>query len=88
MTIAQTLRFISFAMALAISLSVMLFPFLLRHVPQTRLHSALAVVMLGTAGAMIHGIGYTPDDKLFRILFGPAIAWALVFAGAFWLLQG
>jgi predicted membrane protein len=66
----------------------MLFPFLLRHVPQTTLHTALPVLMLGAAGAMVHGIGFTPDHKLFRVLFGPATAWALVFVGAFWLLPG
>ena len=88
LTMPRTLRFISFATALAISISVMLFPFLLRHVQPTSLHSALPVLMLGVAGAMVYGIGYTPDRKFLRILFSPVCSWALILAGAWWLVQG
>ncbi|KWV59306.1 hypothetical protein AS156_32085 [Bradyrhizobium macuxiense] len=76
------LRGASFAVALAASLALMLCPFLLRHVPQERLHTALPVLMLGVAGAFVHGIGYRPDSPLLRILFGPACAWTLMLAGA------
>lgn len=87
MSVARTFRYISFAAALAISISLMLFPFLLNHVQQSKLHAALPVLMLGTAGAMIYGIGYRPDHRFLRIIFSPACTWALIFAGAFWLVQ-
>jgi predicted membrane protein len=82
----RAMRTASFAAALAASLALMLFPFLLRHVPETRLHSALPILMFGVAGAFIYGIGYTPDNKLFRILFGPICAWSMIIAGAALLL--
>jgi predicted membrane protein len=75
----------SFITALAASVALMLFPFLLRHVQETRLHSALPIMLLGVAGSFIHGIGYTPDNRLLRILFGPACAWAMMTSGTFLL---
>ena len=81
-TVAAAVRAASFAAALAVSVALMLFPFLLRHVAEARLHTALPVLMLGVAAAFVHGIGYRPDGALLRILFGPACAWALMLAGA------
>ena len=79
---AQWVRTISFIVALAASVTLMLFPFLLRHVPPNRVHAALPVVLFGLAGAFVHGVGYRPDNKLLRILFGPLCAWLLVAGGA------
>jgi predicted membrane protein len=81
----RAIRTASFAAALAASLALMLFPFLLRHVPETRLHSVLPLLLLGVAGAFVYGIGYRPDNRLFQILFGPVCAWGLMIGGA-WLL--
>jgi predicted membrane protein len=75
---ARAIRAASFFAALAISLALMLFPFLLRHVPGTRLHSALPVMLFGVAGALVHGIGFVPDNRPLRVLFGPACAWLLM----------
>lgn len=75
----------SLAAALAASLALMLFPFLLRHVPETRLHSALPVMLIGVAGALVYGIGYRPDNRLLRMLFGPVCAWTLIVGGT-WML--
>jgi predicted membrane protein len=83
MTLAM--RTASFTAALAASLVLTLFPFLLRHVPETRLHSALPLLLLGVAGAFIYGIGYRPDNRLLRVLFGPVCAWALMIGGI-WML--
>jgi predicted membrane protein len=82
----RVIRTASLTAALAASLMLMLFPFLLRHIPAARLHSALPVMLLGVAGAFVHGIGYTPDNKLLRILFGPGCAWALMIGGALLML--
>ncbi len=75
------LRTVSFITGLSASLMLTLFPFLLSHVPQMRLHSALPVILLGIAGTMIYGIGYRPDNKTLRILFGPRCAWLLIGTG-------
>lgn len=79
---ATLVRTVSFVAALAASLTRMLFPFLLRYVPDGRLHAALPVALLGIAGAFVYGIGYRPDTKALRILFGPICAWSLIVLGA------
>ncbi len=77
----QALRTISFAIGLAATLMLMLFPFLLHQVPGPRLHSALPIMMLGVAGSFVHGVGYVPDNKFLRILFGPLCSWTLILIG-------
>jgi predicted membrane protein len=75
------LRAASFIAALAATLVLMLVPFLLRGVPDARLHSALPIAMLGIAGAFVYGIGFTPDNALLRMLFGPWCCWTLMVVG-------
>jgi predicted membrane protein len=85
-TVARAIRTVSLAAALAASLALMLFPFLLRSVPETRLHAVLPVMLLGVAGAFVHGVGFSPDNRLLRVLFGPACAWTLMVGGAILML--
>jgi predicted membrane protein len=77
----QTIRIASFLVALAISVALMLFPFLLRYVAGNRLHAALPVILLGVAGAFVYGIGYRPEHRLPRMLFGPVSAWSMMIGG-------
>jgi predicted membrane protein len=55
-------------------------------VQATRLHAVLPIMLLGVAGLLVYGIGYRPDNRLLRMLFGPICAWALTIAGAWALL--
>ena len=85
---SRTLRVgqaLSFALGLTASVSLMLFPFLLRGVPGTRLHTGLPIIMLGVAGTLVYGIGYIPDNRALRLFFSPLCAWSLIIAGGFWL---
>ncbi len=75
-------RALSLAVAAGISLTLMLFPFVLREVPGARLHLGLPILMLGVAGAFVHGIGFSPDNRFLKVLFGPFGAWTLIAAGA------
>jgi predicted membrane protein len=79
---ASMIRAASVIAAITASLTLMLFPFVLHHVPAARLHSALPILMFGVAGAFVHGIGYTADNRLLRILFGPTCAWSMILTGA------
>jgi predicted membrane protein len=81
----RAVRTASFMAALVASLALMLFPFLLRHVPETRLHAALPILLLGIAGAFVFGIGYRPDNRLLQVLFGPICSWALIIGGTLML---
>lgn len=76
------MRLISFAIGLVASLMLMLFPFLLHQISGPRLHSALPILMLGVAGTLVYGVGYVPDNKFLRILFGPPCSWTLILIGA------
>lgn len=87
-SVRRTARPIAFGVALVASLSLMLFPFLLHGIDGTRLHTGLPVVMLGVTGMFVYGIGYIPDNKLIRVLFGPACASILIVAGGLLLLVG
>lgn len=76
----------SFSIALIASLSLMLFPFLLHGIDGRRLHTGLPILMLGVAGMFVYGIGYVPDNRFIRILFGPACASILICAGGLLLV--
>jgi len=84
---AQWVRTVSFIVALATSVTLMLFPFLLRHVPPNRVHAALPIMLFGFAGLFVHGVGYRPDNRLLRILFAPVCAWPLIAGGTFLLFS-
>jgi len=79
--LARVTRTASFIAALTASLALMLFPFLLRQVQAARLHTALPILLLGVAGLLVYGIGYSPNNRLLRMLFGPICAWALTIGG-------
>jgi predicted membrane protein len=85
--VALTIRAASLFVAMTVSLALMVFPFLLRHVPGTRLHSALPIMLLGVAGAFVHGIGFMPDNRVLRVLLGPVCAWMLMVGGALLMLS-
>ena len=78
----RAFRLTSFVAASAVSLGLMLFPFLLHSVPAARLHSALPLMLLGVTGGFVYGIGYMPDNTFLRIMFGPVSAWAMMIGGA------
>jgi predicted membrane protein len=46
---------------------------------------ALAV-MLGICAGFVHGVGFVPEHKLWRIAFGPWLAWPLMGMGLWMLL--
>lgn len=82
---ARLIQTASFAVGAGISLTLMLFPFLLRDVQGAILHPALSVLLLGVAGAFVYGIGFRPENRWLRILFGPACAWTLMIGGSLML---
>ena len=48
-------------------------------------HGMLSLMMLGISAGFVHGVGFKPEFKLWRILFGPWIAWPMMSLG-FWLM--
>lgn len=68
-------RALSLVMALTLAGILMIAPQLL----VTRLHHGyLMLGMWGISAGFIHGVGYVPVLRLWRIAFGPWLAWPLM----------
>jgi cyd operon protein YbgE len=48
-------------------------------------HGLLMLVMLGISAGFIHGVGFDPIARVWRLLFGPTLGWPLALLG-YWLL--
>ncbi|MEO8666942.1 MAG: cyd operon YbgE family protein [Bauldia sp.] len=71
----------SLAAGLAISAVLMLYPYALGTDIPPLTHAALPILLLGVSGALVHGIGYRPDNRALRVLFGPLVSWLLMGIG-------
>jgi predicted membrane protein len=76
------LRALSFAIAGVASLALMVDPYVLSGVSEARVHSALPLMMFGTVGLFMYGLGFAPKTRALRLVFHPAVAWLLFLAGA------
>jgi len=74
-------RTVSLGAALIISAVLMLYPYALGTKMTPMLHTALPVMMLGVAGAFVHGFGFHPQAKALATLFSPVAAWPLMALG-------
>ena len=74
-------RLFSLVAAIALSALIFVYPQALAHVG----HGWLSLVMLGICAGFVHGVGFVPRARLWRIAFSPVVAWALMGVAA-WLL--
>lgn len=74
-------RMVSLLLAIAMAGIILTPPKALAHAS----HGSLSLVMLGVSAGFVHGVGFVPQHKVWRILFGPWLAWALMGTGL-WLL--
>lgn len=83
-------RVLSRALALVagcvFSVALLLDPYLLKGVSLVRVHEGLPLLMLGVSTAFAYGFGFSSERPLVRALLHPALAWALIGAGAALLL--
>jgi predicted membrane protein len=84
-TAAPWARTISLVAAGAISLALMLDPYLLRSFSLSRIHEGLPFLLLGVAGAFVHGFGYRATSGITRALAHPMLSWLLLGFGAAWI---
>ncbi len=78
-------RAISLVAAGAISLALVLDPYLLRGFSLARIHEGLPFLLLGVAGAFVHGFGYRAASRFMRVFAHPMSSWALLGFGAAWI---
>ena len=74
-------RTVSLGAALIISAVLMLYPYALGTKMTPMLHTALPLMMLGVAGAFVHGMGFRPNANALAVLFSPVAAWPLMALG-------
>jgi predicted membrane protein len=79
-------RAFSLAAAAILSLALMIYPYALGNSMDRATHMALPVLLFGVSGAFVHGIGYEPDNRFLRVLFGAPVAWILIALGIALLL--
>jgi predicted membrane protein len=78
-------RLVSILAALAVSAVLLLYPYALGTEMTPRVHAALPLLLIGVCAAFVHGLGFRPDSRTLRVVFGPAVAWPLIAAGTFLL---
>jgi predicted membrane protein len=71
---------LSLLLAIAMAGMTLTYPKALAHAS----HGLLSLAMLGVSAGFVHGVGFVPESKLWRFLFGPWLAWALMSLGL-WL---
>jgi predicted membrane protein len=79
-------RGISLGFAVSLSLVGLVFPFLLGASANGLNQSVLMMMMLGIAGAFIHGAGFRPAQLWLRWLISPAVCWPVMLISAAALL--
>ena len=70
-------RALSLAMALAISLPVLVWPKLVVTADGSVDHGWLTLLMWGIAAGFVHGVGFVPHNHLLRVALGPVVAWGV-----------
>lgn len=74
-------RGFSLASAGLISSVLTVFPGAIIQAGKAPDHGILVLCLLGVAGGFVHGVGFVPRSRLFRVLFHPLLAWLLMFGG-------
>lgn len=77
-------RMLSLLLALGMAGIIFVYPKALTHVS----HGMLSLTMLGVCAGFVHGVGIVFEAKVWRILFGPWMAWVLMALGLWLLLRG
>lgn len=78
-------RAVSLTAALAITVTVLVFPRLIALDMHTVPHGWLVLLLLGMSFGYVHGIGFVPQNKYLQTLFSPIIAWPVMALGA-WMV--
>ena len=78
-------RAVSLTAALAITVTVLVFPRLIALDMHTVPHGWLVLLMFGMSFGYVHGIGFVPQNKYLKTLVSPIIAWPVMALGA-WMV--
>jgi cyd operon protein YbgE len=75
------MRFISIAMAVALSALILIYPRAVAASVSEVNHGLLNLLMWGIASGFIHGVGFVPRMAIWRLVFNPLVGWGLMLFG-------
>ncbi|MDI1301354.1 MAG: cyd operon YbgE family protein [bacterium] len=81
------LRALSLLLAVPLALLLLIHPGAMLPADGHYSHPLLMLVMLGVSGGFVHGVGFRPELRAWRVLFGPLLAWPLLLTGYVLLLK-
>lgn len=70
-------RALSMLLALALAALITFYPPALGSLS----HGLITLVIWGVSAGFVHGIGFDPDARIWRAVFGPISAWVLMGMG-------
>jgi predicted membrane protein len=76
-------RLLSLGLALFLSGAILLYPKGVADVG----HGLLALVMWGISAGFVHGVGFVPESRVWRVGLGPWTAWILMGLGLWFFLR-
>ena len=76
-------RAVSLTAALAITVTVLIFPRLIALDMHTVPHAWLVLLMFGMSFGYVHGLGFIPQNHYLKTIFSPLIAWPVMAFGAY-----
>jgi predicted membrane protein len=50
-------------------------------------HGVLMLIMWGMSAGFVHGVGFTPHNRVLRVVLGVLVAWPLLGLGLFFYLR-
>ncbi|MEZ5525777.1 MAG: cyd operon YbgE family protein [Pseudomonadales bacterium] len=77
-------RLLSFSMALALSGLLFVAPQVVAQTDAEINHLKLMLAMWGISAGFVHGVGFIPRMRLWRLLLGPLAAWTLMGLSICW----
>lgn len=75
-------RAVSFSAALAITVTVLIFPRTIALDMHSVPHGWLVLLMFGMSFGYVHGIGFVPHNPWLKTVFSPWVAWPLMLLGS------
>ncbi len=77
-------RWLSLTLAAALAVLVTVYPPAIAHMP----HGEISLVIWGICAGFVHGMGFDPENRYWRALFSPWIAWLLMGLGIYGMVHG
>lgn len=74
-------RGVLLGLATSLALAITVYPRGLMHAGVVMSHGKLTLLMWGMSAGFVHGIGFDPNNRWLRMLFGPLIAWPILLLG-------